>query len=305
MDFPRNARKFLHKIQPDFIVIVKYEFWINHLKEAFWRNIPVIYLSAIFKKDQVYFNRGSGLYIPVFRNIEHFFVQNTSSMEILQQHKINQVTVSGDTRFDRVHQIASSSKKLELIEKFLGNRDCIVVGSAWNSDLDIIAPFLKEISGHLKIIIAPHNIDEENILEMEKEFPDSIRYTDFNGDENIPVLIVNNMGMLSSLYRYAKYAIIGGAFKGTLHNTLEAAVYGIPLFFGNHENNRKFEEALNLLRLGGAFTFSTSDELKKRLGELEDHPEKYQKAASVSKKFVAENTGATEIVLNYLQKYLP
>lgn len=303
MDFPSKARAFFEKVNPDLIVIVKYEFWLHHLYEAFRRSIPVIYISAIFNKNQIYFNRGSGLYIPVFKKIDQFFVQNETSKNLLSDHGIRQVTISGDTRFDRVVQIASTSKPIPEVEDFLGGKECFVFGSIWNSDLDIIASFIHEIKYTYKVIIAPHNIDEEHVEEVMDEFPEAVRFSKYESDPDNNVLIIDNMGMLSTLYGYAKYAFIGGAFRGALHNTIEAAVYGIPVFFGEHKNNQKFAEAIALKNGGGAFSFMNIDELKRHYSYLEKDRVKYEKAAQFCKGFVQNHRGATKIAFEYLQKY--
>jgi 3-deoxy-D-manno-octulosonic-acid transferase len=302
LDTKSRAQRFIEHIDPDLAVIIKYEFWLNHLDACFRKQIPVVYLSAIFKEQHVYFHRARSLYLPYFKRISHFFVQDELSARLLQKEGIDQYTIAGDTRFDRVIQIAESSRSITEVEQFSGEKPVFVFGSTWPSDIEKVVPLIEKIKSDYKVIIAPHNIGEDAVQELMKTFPDAARYTRFqSNDSEKDILIIDNMGMLSSVYRYARFAFVGGAFRGALHNTIEAAVYGIPVFFGRHAKNKKFNEAIALLEGGGAFDFADSEELLSKWSELQDE-EKYTKSATFNKEFVAKNKGATQKAYDYLIK---
>lgn len=304
LDTPSNAKRFVQHVKPDVAILVKYEFWLNHLQACFSAGVPVVYLSAIFKEHHIYFHRARSLYLPFFRKVSHFFVQDELSARLLDREGITQYTEAGDTRFDRVIQVAERSRSIEEVEQFVGEKPVFVFGSIWPSDLERILPLIEKIRGEYKIIIAPHNIGNDEIEEVMKCVPNAARYTRFKGsDARKDILVIDNMGMLSSVYRYAKFALVGGAFRGTLHNTIEAAVYGIPVLFGRHQKNRKFNEAMALIEGGGAYEFSDSEELLARWDELQQ-TDKYKMAATFNRDFVAKNKGATVKAYDYLIKHL-
>ncbi len=306
IDTPSNARYFIETARPQMAIFIKYEFWYFYLRELQIRKIPTLVISSIFRENQLFFHWTSGFYRKVLREIEHYFVQDDLSGKLIRGIGAKNVSTSGDTRFDRVIDIANDAKEIGLAEKFKNNEKLMVLGSTWMSDIDVIAPFVQEFQQKLKFIIAPHNIDESEIEKLDGLFPEAVRYSQaLEGTvSEFRILIVDNMGMLSSLYRYGDFAFIGGAFRGALHNTLEAAVYGIPVCYGEHPNNQKFKEAIGLAETAGGFTFSSVEELKGWFESLWKGDEKYRSAADQSRAFVQERAGATPLVVNRILEFL-
>lgn len=233
-----------------------------------------------------------------------FFVQNGESRTLLKAIGVTNAIVAGDTRFDRVNKIVSESSLIPVAEKFKNNEKLMVIGSSWPEDLEILAPFINE--SKLKFIIAPHEISEDSLVKVEKSLlVKSIRYSNAQSTEKFddyPVLIIDNVGMLSRLYRYGEFAFIGGAFGKGLHNILEAACYGVPIFFGNR-NFEKFQEATDLINRGGAFAVKDFIDLKEKF-ELVNQPENFLLACEITRLYVEENLGATDKVLSYCKKIL-
>lgn len=245
------------------------------------------------------------LFRNALKKIDHFFVQNHTSSELLKTIGITQVTISGDTRFDRVNKISEESKEIKSINEFKGRDRLWVIGSCWPEDFEILIPFILENKQTLKFVIAPHEIDEGFLDKIESELADiTVRYSEINQlDESHSVLIFDNVGMLSHLYKYGEFAYIGGAFGKGLHNILEAACQGIPIFFGS-KNYKRFNEAIELIERGGAFPVDNYLELQKNYELMVSRPENYGVACAVTKKYVLENLGATQKVLNYVKKYI-
>jgi 3-deoxy-D-manno-octulosonic-acid transferase len=298
LDTRANARKFVRKVNPKIAFFVKYEFWFFYSRALRKRKIPLISISSIFRPDQFFFRKTGSFNRKILKNVTHFFVQNHQSVELLRSINLYNVTLSGDTRFDRVKEIVDRAEEIPIARKFKGDQRVFVVGSAWQEDLEVLTPFINE--NKLKFIIAPHEINENHIKHLQASITvKSIRYSQA---ENVNldvynVLIIDNIGLLSRLYRYAEFAYVGGAFGKGLHNVLEAAAYGIPVLFGD-KNYQKFQEAVELINRGGAFTVSDYPDLKKKY-ELLDVPETFMLACEVCRQYVAENTGATEKIIEY------
>ncbi len=303
LDSPANARKFLDAIRPSLAIFIKYEFWYFYLKGLQEREVPILYVSCILRKDHYLLRSYGRFFHKVLKGIDHYFVQDEQTGNLLKSIGIDRFTVAGDTRFDRVLEIANKAGDVPLVGPFINEEPVLVIGSAWPSDLDVIRPLILELKDELKIIIAPHNI-EEHQLEPFLRLPDTIRYSKLDKDNasGSRILIIDNIGMLSRLYKYAKYAMVGGAFNGTLHNVLEPAVYGIPVFFGKHKNNEKFLEARGLIKAGGGFAFADVKELRRLLGPMREDDKKYQKAARAAGDFVKSGSGATERIMKEIQK---
>ena len=300
LDTAKNARKFISIVNPALAIFIKYEFWYFFLRELNSEAIPTIIVSSIFRKDQLFFHWSGSFFKPIFEKVNHFFVQDKESMKLISSINDN-VTIAGDTRFDRVIEISERVQKFELIEKFLSGEKPFVIGSSWSSDLKVLEPFIKKYQAKIKFIIAPHNIDDDAIGAIESQYEKVVKYSHSIDLENQRILIVDNVGMLSSLYKYAKYAYIGGGFRGALHNTLEAAVYGIPVFFGDHANNQKFKEAIELKDSGAAFPISSAKDIEERLEEL-SHIDKYNSVALAAFDYVRSKSGATEKVMKKVIK---
>ncbi len=306
IDTPSNAKYFIETVRPQMAVFIKYEFWYFYLKELQVSGIPTLVISSIFRENQLFFHWTSGYYRKVLRKIDNYFVQDELSERLIRGIGAINVSVSGDTRFDRVIDIANAAKRLTIAEKFKNGERLMVLGSTWMSDIDVLASFIKSRQHQMKFIIAPHNIQSNEIEKLEALFSETIRYSEAQEStvSDFRLLIVDNMGMLSSLYRYGEFAFVGGAFRGALHNTLEAAVYGVPVCFGDHPNNQKFKEAIGLVKTAGGFTFSTVEELNDWFESLWKDEEKYRSAADQSRAFVQEGAGATPLVVNKILEFL-
>lgn len=305
LDTPENARRFLVAVQPEMAFFIKYEFWHNYLRLLHKRQIPTFLISGIFRPQQLFFKRGGGFYRQMLHSFTHLFVQNEESVKLLQSIGVKQVTLSGDTRFDRVAAICKEPKKIPQAEIFQNKQPLLVAGSSWEPDLKVLAPLLQLYKGRLKCIVAPHEVDEEHLQQAERllEMLQVVRFSraDNRTLVNADVLLIDNVGMLSALYALADYAYIGGSFGKGLHNILEAATFGVPLFFGNKQYG-KFQEAVELVEGGSAFTVADAEELKTRFCVLFEQKEKRKKAARAAADYVQWNTGATRKIMEYINK---
>lgn len=302
-DTRKNALRFVELTKPVLAIFVKYEFWHNYSTTLKEHQIPILSISSIFRKNQIFFKWYGGFFKRTLQNFNHFFVQNEQSVGLLKSIGITSVTLAGDTRFDRVNAITQQSKTIEVAEKFKGTDRVFVIGSLWPEDLEVIAPFINEHKQSIKFIIAPHEISEQFLRQIEKSV--EVACTRFSNPANLntTVLIVDNVGMLSALYRYGEFAFVGGAYGKGLHNILEAACYGIPVFFGN-KNYSKFNEATELIMRGGAFAISGYAELKANYELMINRPETFLLACEVTKAYIQENLGATEKIMTYCRKFL-
>jgi 3-deoxy-D-manno-octulosonic-acid transferase len=263
----------------------------------------LISTSSIFRPDHFYFKPWGSFNRKILKNFTHFFVQNNQSVQLLNTIGIRSCTVSGDTRFDRVKNILNHSEPIAIAHQFKNDQKVFVVGSCWNEDLEVLIPFIND--NRLKFIIAPHEISESSINDFEKALQvRSIRFSQAQGKdlEDYSVLIIDNIGLLSRLYRYGEFAYIGGAYGKGLHNILEAACYGVPLLFGN-KNFEKFQEAVDLINRGGAFAVADYPELKEKF-EMLNIPESFLLACEVTRHYVEENLGATEKIMQHVRTLL-
>ena len=243
IDTPFQAKKFIEMVHPDIVFFIKYEFWFNYLKILHDKQIPVYLISGIFRPQQHFFKVYGAWYRNQLKHFTHFFVQDDATMLLLQSIGLTNVTVSGDTRFDRVIEIANAKKSFPLIEKFITNHAILIAGSSWEADEDILIDYMKSGDPGLRYIIAPHEIDNERINKLQQKLPfASLLFSDVN-EENVKgakILIINNIGILSHLYQYANIAMIGGGFGKGIHNILEAVAFGNPVLFGpNYHNFQK------------------------------------------------------------------
>jgi 3-deoxy-D-manno-octulosonic-acid transferase len=301
MDSKKTAREFLDLVKPDLVLWVKYEYWYYFLTELKKRYIPTLLVSGIFRKDQPFFKWYGRLHRYMLESFSHFFVQTPDSMELLKAIGFKQnITVSGDTRFDRVIAIAEAFTSIEPVEKFCGNHLVVVAGSTWTEDeeeLDHYANTHPEI----KFIIAPHEVHEEHIRQIEKLFTNTVRYSNLDSTTKANVLIIDNVGMLSALYRYATITYVGGGFgEDGVHNVLEAAVYGKPVVFGPEYD--KYIEAVELEECGGAFSIENALELEKQLNNLLEDEALYRSSCEAARQYVYAKKGATTSILNYIQE---
>ena len=299
MDTKRNAQTFLNIVKPEKAFFVKYEFWYCYISELKRKNIPLYIVSAIFRENQQFFKNTpwGKWYRKILFQVEHLFVQNEKSGELLKSIGLSNFTVAGDTRFDRVAAIALSSKKLPIVEKFRGNSLLIVAGSTWNPDEELVAAFINQ-NANIKFIIAPHEVSANNINRIHELLKKpAISYSNVTETEvdRFQVLIIDSVGLLSSLYRYGNIAYIGGGFGVGIHNILEAATFGLPVIFG--PNYKRFKEALDLTSEGGAVSISNSDELRQALNNLVNDENALKNASEICKKYVAKNVGSTKVII--------
>lgn len=307
MDSKKNAKAFLDIVQPSLIIIVKYDYWYYYLKEAYERHITLLLASGIFLPGFSFFKWYGKLQREMAHYFSHFFVQNENSKQLLRSININNVSVTGDTRFDRVLQVASEQKNFSDIIQFINNKTTIVAGSTWIDDDEALDHFTNT-NRELRFIIAPHSIEAMRIKECKSLYHFSITYSEYKSlseankqlPENINTIIIDNIGMLKFLYRYATICYVGGGFGNDgIHNILEAAVYYKPILFGPKFD--KFSEAIELTEKGGAFDVEDALELENQLQELLDNKKLYADACSISGEYVKSNAGATNAIINYIQ----
>ena len=369
LDTARNAKRFVELVKPEKVVFVKYEFWLNYLRELRVRGVDTYIISAIFRENQVFFKWYGGIFREGLKAFKMMFVQNEESKELLKGIGVENVVVAGDTRFDRVADIAAATKKLEIVERFVGIRNeelgmrngvplspsdsspnlgeqsrevqngeflpVLVVGSSWGPDEDLLTRYINERAGRMKMIIAPHEVREERIKELTEKLtckwmlytnaqctmhnaqlsdnihsqsnleelnPSVLRTPPLRQGRNMEccsalidadVLVVNTIGVLSSVYQYGQVAYIGGGFGVGIHNTLEAAAWGMPVVFG--PNYHKFQEAKELIECGAGQSIKNYEECARALDEFF---EKNEVASTASKEYVAKNIGATNLIYN-------
>jgi len=302
VDTPKNASRFLDLVNPDIAVFVKYEFWFNFIDELSKRDIFFISASAIFHKEQFYFRWYGKYFRNKLKKFTHFYVQNSESAKILEQYGFNNFSVSGDTRFDRVAHIASKEKNFAILGKFCREDPVLIAGSIWEEDEEVIFPFIFSDDLAVKIIIAPHEVHESNIIRiLNKCGSGAVRYSDLSvgNADSCKIVIIDSIGMLSFIYKYAKIAYIGGGFGKGIHNILEAAVFGVPVVFGPHY--KTFQEACDLIITGGAYTLNNSVEFSILASKLLNNSEIYTRSSEAAKSYVKKNTGATEIIVKGLE----
>lgn len=299
-DTKKNATKLIELVKPELVFFVKYEFWYHYIHELRKRNIPVYLFSAIFQERQSFFRNTpwGRWYRKILENFEHLFVQDTKSVELLNKIGIKNVTQAGDTRFDRVSEIAKNRKSIPLVEKFMNGSKVVVAGSTWKPDEELLAKYIQQ-HPEIKFIIAPHEIHLSNVTRLISLLKSqTICYTEATEETvmNKQVLIVDTIGLLSSLYQYADIAYIGGGFGVGIHNTLEAAIFGMPVIFG--PNYLKFNEAVAMADLKVAFPVSDYSSLETILDDLMNNATKRASISAECRKFTDANTGATRQIVN-------
>lgn len=307
VDSSANAKKFLDLIQPSAVLFIKYEFWYYYLKEIHARKITLLLISGLFLPSFSFFKWYGKMRREMLRFFTHFFVQTESSKQLLHSININNVTVSGDTRFDRVLQVASELKTFPEIERFINQTKTIVAGSTWTEDDEALDHYANTHPEY-KFIIAPHDISKERLKECCTLYRHSILYSQYiallNKNETVSkstnTIIIDNIGSLKFLYRYATVAFVGGGFGNDgIHNILEAAVYYKPVLFGPAFEN--FSEATELINKGGAFDVADAIELENQLEELLNDEIFYTEACNIAGEYVKNNAGATNAIINYIQ----
>jgi 3-deoxy-D-manno-octulosonic-acid transferase len=304
IDTQKNAQQFIETIKPTLVLWVKYEYWYYYLQVLKQQKIPVILVSGIFRKGQPFFKWPATFWKNILNSFSHFFVQ-TEASKILLQTIIDEknITVAGDTRFDRVKTIAENFEELNVVKQFCKNKKVVVAGSTWEEDEEELTHYIKQHT-EVNFIIAPHQVDKENIADVQKRFFDAVLFSTLTsqncGLQTSNCLIIDTIGLLSKLYHYADVAYIGGGFGADgVHNILEAAVYGKPIIFG--PEFEKFNEAIELVDIGGATSISNGLELEKILDQLLNDDIANTQQGNLCKKYVNEKAGATNLIMNYIQ----
>jgi 3-deoxy-D-manno-octulosonic-acid transferase len=299
LDTVANARKLLKNYQIKAAFFIKYEFWFNHLKVLQHKGIPVFYFSVRFRDNQHFFKPYGFWFRKHLNYVEHFFVQDEHSAELLKSIGINQYSIAGDTRFDRVAKIAAKADPIPEIEQFIGGRKCIIAGSTWPPDEVFLVEMLSEMPDDYCLIFAPHDVSESHIAQLKNRLNvSSGLFSKKQFDPTNKTLIIDQIGLLSRTYRYARFAYIGGGFGKAIHNIQEAVTFGCPVIFGpKHE---QFTEAVDLLGLGGVFSVNNAQDLKTRFDQLIHDEAFYLQASAVCKDYVHKQLGATSKIMSFL-----
>jgi len=296
-DTPRNAKKFIDIVNPDYVIFVKYEFWNNYISELYKNKIPLYLISSIFRPEQHFFKWYGSFFREMLKKFEKIFVQDIKSLDLLSSIGIENTVLSGDTRFDRVIQITGTAKVIPQIEQFAAGEKLFLAGSSWKPDEEIIVQYINTFPDRMKWVFAPHEIDNSNIERLEKIITVShVRFSEFSDSSvSARVLIIDNIGMLSSAYRYAYISAIGGGFGKGIHNILEPASWGIPVMFG--PDHKKFKEAVDLINERGAMTFNSFAEFSDILNRWLTDDLFYLKSAKTTANYICKNTGATSKIM--------
>ncbi|MBQ4539576.1 MAG: 3-deoxy-D-manno-octulosonic acid transferase [Alistipes sp.] len=297
-DTPYNVRRFLDIAHPEMAIFVKYEFWLNYLSQLAERRVKSYLVSAIFRRNSIFFKSYGGRWRRALDTFDQMFVQNDESRELLHSIGFDNVIVAGDTRFDRVAEIARAARSVEIVEKFKDDSRLFVAGSTWGPDEDILLPLINA-NADVKFVIAPHEMDEGRIGRLLRETKGgAVRYTqctpqsDFSG---VQVLVLDMIGILSSVYGYASWSYIGGGFGVGIHNTLEAATFGLPIAFG--PKYEKFKEARDMVALGAARKVESAEELMAWFAPLCNDSELLARVSATAKDYTIKNQGATALFM--------
>lgn len=311
LDSAENAKRFLEIVHPGLAIFVKYEFWPNLLKEIKISNIETLLISGIFRKNQLFFKWYGGWMRKSLTAFSHFFVQDENSKQLLNSINFNNVTVSGDTRFDRVFEITQQNNKLPFIEEFIDEKYTLVAGSTWKEDEMMLVDYINNMaSENEKFIIAPHNINPKDILDLKNSISKKVVLfsekpfdlaQDAKNLADYQVFIIDTVGILTKIYSYADVAYVGGGYTKTgVHNVLEPATFGIPILIG--PNYHKFNEAVDLVKNKACFVITDAKELSLHLNQFFQFEEKRTETGKLAKKQVLDKTGATAKILNYLER---
>ena len=295
-DTPLNARRFVRMVQPKMVFLIKYEFWRNYIACLHHRGVPVYSVSSIFRPDQVFFRWYGRKYARCLRRVTHFFVQNEASRTLLARLGITDVTIVGDTRFDRVIDIREAARPLPLIERFAGTYRVLVAGSSWGPCEDLIIPYFNT-HPNLKLVLAPHVVSAEHLAEIERKLErPGVRYSEATPKSvaEADCLIIDCYGLLSSIYRYATVAYVGGGFGVGIHNVPEAAVYGCPVLIG--PNNRKFREAQDLLAAGGCIEVTDAATFAAAMDRFLGDRQALAEAGEAAGRYIHSNAGAADAI---------
>jgi 3-deoxy-D-manno-octulosonic-acid transferase len=300
LDTKLHAQRFLDIVKPELAIFVKYEFWYHYLTQLQQRHIPTLLISAAFRPDQIFFRSYGKLFRQMLAGFNHIFVQTASSLQLLQQEGFSNVSFAGDTRFDRVSLLPTEFAEVPGIAAFVDGSPVLVAGSSWPAEESILAACMQNPRfKHWKVILAPHEISENHLQQIEKLFPNAVRYSQLNTNCSASVLIIDNVGMLTRMYAYAKVAFVGGGYgKAGLHNILEPAAYGVPVLIGPHY--RKHPEASQMLQMGGLFVAEEASDLVRIIESL-DNSASYAAIQQQIRSWVAHQKGAAATIQSYIE----
>lgn len=306
-DTKRNMKRFVKIVQPALAILIKYEFWPNLLHELRVKSIPTILISGIFRKNQSFFKNYGAWFRKSLKAFDHFFVQDEASKKLLNNVQFDNVSISGDTRFDRVYEILQLDNQLDFVEKFKDGQYTIVAGSTWAEDEDLLVNYINSNAlDNEKFIIAPHNMNKKAIRSLKESIhKKSILFSEKEGKtlENYQVLIVDTIGLLTKVYSYADVAYVGGGLSSNgVHNILEPATYGIPVVIGNHYD--KFKEAVDLVSLKGCISIKDESTFSTIFMQLNSDKEFRRDTGDINRQYVKDNVGATSLIMNYINKQL-
>lgn len=306
LDTKKNVHKFLEAVHPDLAIFIKYEIWPNYLAALNSVNTPTFLISALFKNNQNFFKWYGSFMRKALTNFSHFFVQNEKSKELLNSIDFKNVTVAGDTRFDRVTEILDRNNSLEFMAHFKQNQFCFVLGSTWPEDEKLIVEYINNTSLPIKFVIAPHTIKNKHIVEIIEAIKKPVaRFSELENIaiEDYEVLIIDTIGILTKIYSYADLAYVGGGFVTGLHNTLEPAVFGIPVIIGPNFNG--FAEAEELVQLGGVNSIKDSSQFNNLVNTYSENNEYRLKIGQINANYIQEKAGATKRIVDELKSVFP
>lgn len=304
-DTAADAEKWVELLKPEMVFFVKYDLWANFIFSVKKRKIPLFLFSASLRPDQVYFKSYGGFFRELLTSFDHIFTQNQQSVALLKDIGYHQVTLAGDTRYDNVNAISQNPKRFPELDAFAQGKRVMVVGSAWEEDMALLIPFINAGTDY-QLIIAPHDIHQEQIADWQKRIHlPSLKYSELSRKNLVEerVLFIDNIGMLSSLYQYARIAYVGGAFGKGLHNILEPLAFGIPAIFGEVKKVGKFPEAAISQSYGCGFAVSTAADFQQLVDRLEEEGS-YRQACEAAEKLVADNLGSARKIIKHVEQVL-
>jgi 3-deoxy-D-manno-octulosonic-acid transferase len=311
-DTPSHAKAWVQRHHFVAAFFIKYEFWFNYMRALEEANIPLFYIALILKPDSYFFRWYGNWFRKQLETVDHFFVQDQATAESLKQHGMDNVTVCGDTRFDRVAAIAEQAKPFPEVERFIAGRKCIIAGSTWPPDERLWLTFASRLPEDYCLIIAPHDISDSHVAQIKAMFPNSLCYSELEPDQLrslslskgrlTKILIINTIGILSQLYQYARFVYIGGGFGVNIHNIQEPVTFGCPVIFG--PKYKSFKEAVDLVALHGAFPVHNADELESTALRLMDDEAFYAQASETCLNYLKSQVGATKIIMRGFEKAL-
>lgn len=305
MDTKKNVNEFLDIVNPKLVLFIKYDIWPNYLKALNTRHVPTLLVSAIFKKEQIYFKWYGGFMRNCLKAFDKFYVQDENSKSLLSTIGLEHCDVTGDTRFDRVSKILDANNGLEFMDMFHTKSHCFIAGSTWPEDEKLLVGYINKSPSTMKFVLAPHNIKKEHSTRLKASITKAtLLYTEIDGQNltDTQVLIIDTVGILTKIYSYATIAYVGGGFASGLHNTLEPAVFGIPVLIGPKYNG--FKEAEDLVALGGIISINTQEELTQKITEFSESTDIVESLGEINSNYISKNTGASAKILNDITKLL-